>query len=312
VDTDKDGLPNFIDLDSDNDGIPDRIEGSLDFDKDGKGNFIDTDSDNDGIPDAIEGIGDPDNDGNPNYLDLDSDGDGISDKLEGTRDSDNDGVMNFLDQDSDNDGIPDSVEGIKDTDGDGIPNYRDEDSDNDGIPDRIEAGPDPRNPIDTDNDGKPDYIDTDSDEDGIPDKFEAPANYSKYPKDMVPNIAGAPQTEINQTAPVETPAPTPKPKTIENVSGGSQQNAGNTETKFVPGVVYRVQVKMSLKPQSENKFLAMGLKDIYMYRSGQYYKYCAGAFKTEEEAEAHKNVLRAKGFKDAFVAKFDDGVRVMK
>ena len=312
VDTDKDGLPNFIDLDSDNDGIPDRIEGSLDFDKDGKGNYIDTDSDNDGIPDAIEGIGDPDNDGNPNYLDLDSDGDGISDKLEGTRDSDNDGVLNFLDQDSDNDGIPDSIEGIKDTDGDGIPNYRDEDSDNDGIPDRIEAGSDPRNPTDTDKDGKPDYIDTDSDEDGIPDKFEAPANYSKYPKDMVPNIAGAPKSEINQTAPIETPAPTAKPKTIENVSGGSQQNAGNTETKFVPGVVYRVQVKMSLKSISENKFLAMGLKDIYMYRSGQYYKYCAGAFKTEEEAEAHKNVLRAKGFKDAFVAKFDDGVRVMK
>ena len=306
IDTDKDGLPNFIDLDSDNDGIPDRMEGSTDFDGDGKKNFIDTDSDNDGIPDSNEGVADVDNDGNPNYLDLDSDGDGTSDKLEGTRDSDNDGVMNFLDQDSDNDGISDSVEGIKDTDGDGIPNYRDEDSDNDGIPDKVEGTKD------SDNDGKPDYIDTDSDEDGIPDKYEAPANYSKYPVDLVPNIAGAPKSEINQTAPVDTPAPTAEPKTIQNTTGGSQQNAVNNETKFVPGVVYRVQVKMSLRPQSENKFSALGLKDIYMYRSGKYYKYCAGAFKTEDEAEAHKNLLRAKGFKDAFVVKFDDGVRVMK
>lgn len=316
-DPDKDGLPNFIDLDSDNDGIPDRIEGSFDFDKDGKGNFIDLDSDNDGIPDAIEGIGDPDNDGNPNYLDLDSDGDGISDKLEGMRDSDNDGIMNFLDIDSDNDGIPDSVEGTRDTDGDGIPNYRDEDSDNDGIPDSVEAGPDPTNPVDTDKDGKPDYIDTDSDEDGIPDKYEAPANYTKYPKDLVPNMAPAPKSNAVQAskkeveeAVVDRPAPTPAKK--ETIKNTNQSKPSEVEQKIVPGVVYRVQVKMTLSPINENKLLAFGLKEIFMYRSGNYYKYCSGSFKTEEEAETYKNALRAKGFKDAFVVKFDDGLRVMK
>ncbi len=45
-------------------------------------NFLDTDSDGDGIPDATEGTGDPDNDDIPNYLDLDSDGDGVSDETE--------------------------------------------------------------------------------------------------------------------------------------------------------------------------------------------------------------------------------------
>lgn len=304
ADADKDGLPNFIDLDSDNDGIPDRMEGSTDFDRDGKKNFLDTDSDNDGIPDSQEGVGDADSDGNPNYLDLDSDGDGISDMLESMRDSDGDGVMNFLDQDSDNDDIPDNVEGIKDDDRDGNPNYRDDDSDNDGIPDKVEGT------RDSDNDGKPDFIDTDSDEDGIPDKFEAPANYANYPKDLVPSIAGAPQAEINQRAPappVEKPAPT-----VDNKSSWGTENTPQVSTKVVTGVVYRVQIKMSLKPISENKFLAMGLQDIYMYRSGKYYKYCAGAFRTEQDAEVHKNVLRSIGFKDAFVVKFDDGVRVMK
>ena len=295
-DADKDGLPNFIDLDSDNDGIPDRMEGSADFDRDGKRNFLDTDSDADGIPDAQEGVADADNDGNPNYLDLDADGDGTSDKLEGTRDSDNDGVMNFLDQDSDNDGIPDTEEGVKDTDRDGIPNYRDDDSDNDGIPDKVEGTKD------TDKDGKPDYIDTDSDEDGIPDKYEAPANYAKYPKDLVPQAANNPQAEINQTAPA---AKAPKETAID-------QPAAVSTTKFIPGVVYRVQFKMSTKPQNESRFVSKGLSDIYMYRSGKYYKYCAGAFGTENEAEAYKASLRSKGYKDAFVVKFDDGVRVMK
>ncbi len=304
VDTDKDGLPNFIDLDSDNDGIPDRMEGSSDFDRDGKKNFMDTDSDNDGIPDDVEGVGDADNDGNPNYLDLDSDGDGTSDKLEGTRDSDNDGVMNFLDQDSDNDGIPDDVEGIKDTDGDGIPNYRDEDSDNDGIPDKVEGTKD------TDNDGKADYIDTDSDEDGIPDKFEAPSNYKKYPKDLVPNIADNPQTEISTTSRTAETVAVTAPK--NNKAAVNANNVNSTESKMVPGVVYRVQFKMTLKPVNENKFLAMGMKDIFMYRSGKYYKYCTGAFSTEEAAETYKKGLRNKGMKDAFVVKFDDGVRVMK
>ena len=318
-DSDKDGLPNFIDLDSDNDGIPDRIEGALDFDKDGKGNFIDTDSDNDGILDSSEGIGDPDNDGNPNYLDLDSDGDGLTDKLEGTRDSDNDGIMNFLDSDSDNDGVSDLSEGTKDTDVDGIPNYRDEDSDNDGIPDRIEVGSDPRKPVDSDKDGKPDYIDSDSDEDGIPDKVEAPSNYSKYPKDLVPNANVAPKSNAVQAskkeveeAVVDRPAPVPTPAKKETIKNTNQSKPSEVQQKIVPGVVYRVQMQMSLQPQSENKFLAMGLKDIYMYRSSQHYKYCAGSFKTEEEAETYKNTLRAKGFNDAFVVKFDDGVRVMK
>jgi gliding motility-associated-like protein len=98
---------NITPLDSDGDGAPDYIEGlTKDTDNDGKKDYLDDDSDGDGINDKIElGIADPcydqpldtDGDGIPDYLDTDSDNDGVSDKEEGTGDCDNDGIPNFRD-----------------------------------------------------------------------------------------------------------------------------------------------------------------------------------------------------------------------
>ena len=89
-DTDGDGRPNYLDRDSDNDGIPDTIEaGGTDANGDGVADgFIDTD--NDGFNDNIdtETLGTPliaadkDGDGRANYLDVDSDNDGIQDVVE--------------------------------------------------------------------------------------------------------------------------------------------------------------------------------------------------------------------------------------
>ncbi|RUM75360.1 MAG: hypothetical protein DSZ12_03815, partial [Sulfurovum sp.] len=66
--------------DTDGDGISDATEGDnavalghhikLDQDGDGIYNFLDLDSDNDGVADIDEGTGDNDNDGIPNYLDV--------------------------------------------------------------------------------------------------------------------------------------------------------------------------------------------------------------------------------------------------
>ena len=84
-DPDNDGVPNWHDPDSDDDGILDSIEGSFDRDQDGLGNFIDTDSDGNNIPDKIEvGIklrrpSDQDLDGISDYEDLDDDNDGLLD-----------------------------------------------------------------------------------------------------------------------------------------------------------------------------------------------------------------------------------------
>jgi gliding motility-associated-like protein len=207
-DTDGDGRVDFLDLDSDNDGINDNVELRGDPDGDGLPNYRDLDSDGDKLADQAEGSKDQDGDGTPNFLDLDSDGDGILDRIEGPTacvtctdrvdnnddgfddrsqfsidgwsvDTDKDGLPDFLDIDSDNDGIPDAVEAGSDplnpvdTDKDGMPDFRDLDSDNDGIPDSIEAGNDPAVPVDTDKDGTPDFRDLDSDNDGITDEIEA-------------------------------------------------------------------------------------------------------------------------------------------
>ncbi|WP_269013455.1 putative Ig domain-containing protein [Aquirufa nivalisilvae] len=208
IDTDKDGTPDFLDLDSDNDCIPDRVELGGDIDGDDKPNFRDLDSDNDGIPDALEAVScnspvDTDKDGAKDFEDLDSDNDGIPDKIEAGSDpnnpvdTDKDGTPDFRDLDSDNDGIPDKIEAGADpnnpvdTDKDGTPDFRDLDSDNDGIPDKIEAGADPNNPVDTDKDGTPDFRDLDSDNDGIPDKIEAgadPNNPVDTDKDGTPDF----------------------------------------------------------------------------------------------------------------------------
>lgn len=177
IDTDNDGIANFRDEDSDNDKISDSLETNFDFDFDGKGNYIDLDADGDGISDLIETSFDYDNDGIGTWLDLDSDEDGILDKFELNVDSDNDGKGNWIDNDSDNDLIPDNIELRLDIDGDGIPDFLDKDSDADGISDLIEGqtfqfG----KPADTDADGQFDFRDSDSDNDGISDDIEGFAN----------------------------------------------------------------------------------------------------------------------------------------
>lgn len=118
-DYDTDSIPDYFDLDSDDDGIIDRIESQ-------PNNFVEgtnTDSNKDGRYD-IFGIGLP-------------------------QDSDQDSIPDYLDLDSENDGVFDTVETDQDQDADGIRNYRDSDRENDNCSDVIEAGF-----IDADSDGK--------------------------------------------------------------------------------------------------------------------------------------------------------------
>ena len=217
-DTDGDGTPDFLDIDSDNDGIFDVIEGGDgDLDTNGDGVIDDNDEghkdeDNDGMSDASEDTPQPDydGDGTPDYLDIDSDNDGIFDVEEGgdgDLDTNNDGVIDSEDEgftDVDGDGMDDDAEptDVPDTDGDGNPDYLDIDSDNDGIFDVVEGGDadldtnndgviddndtgysdtdgdgmdddaEPTTETDSDNDGTPDYLDIDSDNDGIFDVVE--------------------------------------------------------------------------------------------------------------------------------------------
>jgi len=83
IDTDTDGIPNRLDLDSDGDGIPDNIEAQATNSYINPGVF--TDGNGDGVNDVYAGGLTPVNtDGtdNPDYLDTDSDNEGADDTTE--------------------------------------------------------------------------------------------------------------------------------------------------------------------------------------------------------------------------------------
>lgn len=217
ADADNDGIPNFYDtdfpgyVDSNGDGVNDN----MDKDLDGIPNYLDRDSDNDGIPDTIESFGvDANGDGRIDNF-TDSDNDGLSDNVDantaggtflrlsgiglGAIDTDGDGIPNYLDLDSDNDGIPDIMEvfgtaagnsakvsGFVDTDGDGLADAIDGDVGNDNVAENsanalLKSGADINNDgkadswpyINMDGDSKPNPYDLDSDGDGISDVKEA-------------------------------------------------------------------------------------------------------------------------------------------
>ncbi|WP_298545058.1 DUF4114 domain-containing protein [uncultured Aquimarina sp.] len=185
-DRDGDGMPDFLDIDSDNDGIYDIVEAGQDdkdTNNDGIYNALDTnyaDTDNDGIPDAF----DIDQTGNI-FIPLDTDNDTIYDCYD--TDSDNDGIVDIIEgqnsysyielsnTDDDKDGLDDAfdtdfggnINGTVDTDNDGIYDHLDIDSDNNGVLDTTEA-------YDSDGDGIAETIASgnDSDQDGLDDNFD--------------------------------------------------------------------------------------------------------------------------------------------
>ena len=235
IDSDRDGLIDPLDFDDDNDQIqtPTEVEDEArlggDIDGDGFPAHLDLDSDDDGIPDSIESERDFDEDGTPNYLDLDSDGDGALDADEGTEDCDADGAPDFIDEDnaaaggdcvtdldSDDDGIPNAIElatgfctdpNNPDTDGDGLCDGTDDvagvcvagedaesgqntdaatfpdgdeiidacdsDDDADTIPTATELEHAKEHGTDVDNDASPNWLDTNSDDDPFLDRDEA-------------------------------------------------------------------------------------------------------------------------------------------
>merc|ERR1711981_635249 len=104
-DDDNDGIPDNEDNDDDNDGIPDEEDEDVDVeDSDGGGvkDIDDNDDDGDGTPDVID---DPEGLLEGDLVEKDTDGDGTVDSLDD--DIDNDGIKNINDEDDDGDGIED-------------------------------------------------------------------------------------------------------------------------------------------------------------------------------------------------------------
>ncbi|MFD0798081.1 gliding motility-associated C-terminal domain-containing protein [Maribacter chungangensis] len=125
VDTDGDSLPDYLDEDSDNDNILDRIE-AHDYDQDGIADtlFVGADADGDGLDDGYEGANITDDDVN----------DETDDPINDLPNTDNDEESDYRDTDDDDDGIATIDEDLN-SDG----NYLNDDSDNDGIPNYLDS-----------------------------------------------------------------------------------------------------------------------------------------------------------------------------
>jgi len=180
MDTDSDGIYDYLDSDDDGDGLltkeehPDPNSDSnpkdaQDTDADELPDYLDADDDNDGTFTLQElAIG-------TNHLEVDSDKDGVIDTVElidqtDPLDSCSLNASNQTEnhqwwdaQDCDQDGLINSQELGLDTDGDGLENYIDNDDDNDGLITSYEnADPNsngsPEDGFDSDNDGIKDYL----------------------------------------------------------------------------------------------------------------------------------------------------------
>ncbi|MFK7800388.1 MAG: choice-of-anchor L domain-containing protein [Anaerolineae bacterium] len=105
-DSDNDSVSGYIDIDSDNDGIPDHVEAQPTKDYQSPSNAVDRN----GVSQVFNGSGltpvDTDDDGTPDYLDRDSDGDTLPDIQE------NGQVDTISGKDSDGDGLDDNFEGV--------------------------------------------------------------------------------------------------------------------------------------------------------------------------------------------------------
>ena len=164
-------------------GVP--IPQPFDKDSDLIPDWHDLDSDNDSILDAEEGGNpDPDNDGviGQGTPVVNSDGqateDENADPLSTTTtplDSDGDNIEDFHDLDTDNDGINDVTEASRiDPDENGLPGTGTPNVDAKGIPTSDNNGETftgTSNPDDTDNDNVRDFRDLDTDNDGINDVY---------------------------------------------------------------------------------------------------------------------------------------------
>ena len=203
-DNDCDGISDLDDIDDDNDGILDVVEGDKTIDSDGDGIYdsLDIDSDNDGITDNVEGQGED------NYIEptgYDTDGDGWDDAYDPDNggiqfvpiDTDEDLIPDYLDADSDGDNVFDYIEG-HDINSDGVADVTRffTDYDHDGLDDAFDIFDNnerPNSPYnetgsnaplqDFDSDGTRDWRDLNDENDGYPTALEDLNNDGDYSND---------------------------------------------------------------------------------------------------------------------------------
>ena len=234
--SDGDTVPDYLDLDSDNDGILDLVEAGvsaeLDSDRDGRIDAAPGSVGNDGILDLAQ-INNDQNCCDYNF-------DGIQDQI--PRNTDGGDLPDFQDLDSDNDGINDLIEaGGSDVDLDGrIDDFFDDANEPDGVDDQLFIVP--LALPDNNSDGVPDYIDFATaivpaapvPDPPVEEETPVPEQPEIIEADNEPEITSPPITIVEDT--VEETVEEPPLDVALDDSVASATNFGEIETGLSGGV----------------------------------------------------------------------------
>lgn len=77
------------------------------------------------------------------------------------------------------------------------------------------------------------------------------------------------------------------------------------------GLIYKVQILTSGTELGEDDPRLKNAEAIWSYKHGGLIKYTSGEFSSLQEANAHKQACREKGFSGAFVVKFKNDKRLL-
>ncbi|MFA6825303.1 MAG: N-acetylmuramoyl-L-alanine amidase, partial [Bacteroidales bacterium] len=76
------------------------------------------------------------------------------------------------------------------------------------------------------------------------------------------------------------------------------------------GVVYRVQVFVDKEKLSKEDSRLKELEEVWIYKDNKMWKYTSGYFNNFNQANQYRNILKNKGYKDAFVVIFHKNKRI--
>ena len=97
---------------------------------------------------------------------------------------------------------------------------------------------------------------------------------------------------------------------IKNYKDKTKKDTLKTTSTIKPeNIVFKVQFASNEK-EVDAKVKYANLTDVEFYKAGPIFKYTSGHFKTFTEATKHQTKMKELGYKDCFVAAFNNGVRM--
>lgn len=115
--------------------------------------------------------------------------------------------------------------------------------------------------------------------------------------------------EIDQKVAFNTPKNASN-KESNKMAASAQNTPKSTYVAPKMGLIYKIQVKASQRRIEENDMIYGTFPDIKESAEDGMYKYLTGEFKSIDEAKKHREYVKMKGFNDAFIVKYENGIRI--